>query len=283
MNKHIFSLVRERPVGGLIMELYDKDNTCVSLIADQSLQFFPLQVVCMPNSGGAMNGIRGRTIELRTEYILTNCSKDTGSTTHWRTHQSSLDTCKKKEPMPIWVGSRVFQAYWGFMSEDFTTMVNESLAWPVSKVGNAGTHCVTFQRRGLFEIDKLATDHAPRHHLQDFAKALQWRLQALLVEVNDSDHTAFLLLRFILIFFLLKHEWAKESRQEPIFLKLDFNKAYGRIEWTCMFQVMGKLGMSNSFITMIRVLFYDAMVSIYINNQATEPLNSIEEFSMVAL
>lgn len=38
-----------------------------------------------------------------------------------------------------------------------------------------------------------------------------------------------------------------------------------------MFQVMGKLGMSHSFITMIRVLFYDAMVSIYINNQATEP------------
>ena len=73
---------------------------------------------------------------------------------------------------------------------------------------------------------------------------------------------------------MLTHEliqWAKESRQEPIFLKLNFNKAYGRIDWTCMFQVMGKLGMSHSFITMIRVLFYDAMVSIYINNQATEP------------
>lgn len=38
-----------------------------------------------------------------------------------------------------------------------------------------------------------------------------------------------------------------------------------------MLQVMGKFGMLNSFIKMIRLLFYDAMVWIYINNRATEP------------
>lgn len=52
---------------------------------------------------------------------------------------------------------------------------------------NAETHCVTFQRKGRFKIDELVTDHAPQHHLQDFAKALQRRLQPLLVEAIDSD------------------------------------------------------------------------------------------------
>jgi len=39
-----------------------------------------------------------------------------------------------------------------------------------------------------------------------------------------------------------------------------------------MFQVMGKLRMPNSFIKMIQVLFYDARVSININNQTIELL-----------
>ena len=62
---------------------------------------------------------------------------------------------------------------------------------------------------------------------------------------------------------LLTHEsiqWAKESHQESTFFKLNFSKAYGRVDWTFMFQVMGKLGIPNSFIKLIRLLFYDAMV-----------------------
>ena len=66
-----------------------------------------------------------------------------------------------------------------------------------------------------------------------FAKALQWRLQPLLVEVIDSDQIALQPLRFILNNILLTHksiQWAKESQQESIFLKLDFSKGYDRVD-----------------------------------------------------
>ena len=105
-----------------------------------------------------------------------------------------------------------------------------------------------------------------------FAKALQRRLQPLLVEVIDSNQVAFLAPRFILDNILLTHEsiqWAKESRQDSIFLKLDFSKAYDSVDWTFMLQIMEKLGMPKS-INLILLLFYDALVSININNQATQ-------------
>ena len=66
-----------------------------------------------------------------------------------------------------------------------------------------------------------------------FAKALQRQLQPLLVEVIDSDQTAFLPLRFILDNIILTHEliqWVKELCQEFIFLKLDFSKTNDRVE-----------------------------------------------------
>lgn len=68
-----------------------------------------------------------------------------------------------------------------------------------------------------------------------FAKALQRRLQPLLVEVIDSNQVAFLAPRFILDNILLTHEsiqWAKWSRQDSIFCELDLSKAYDRVGWT---------------------------------------------------
>ena len=64
---------------------------------------------------------------------------------------------------------------------------------------------------------------------------------------------------------LLIHEsfqWVKELCQESIFLELDFNKVYDRVDWAYMFQVMGN---AKLFIKMIRLLFYDATVLLNIN------------------
>ena len=50
-----------------------------------------------------------------------------------------------------------------------------------------------------------------------------------------------------------------------------FCKAYDRVDWAFMFQVMEKLWMPIAFINMIRMLFYDVNVSTNINNQVTKP------------
>jgi hypothetical protein len=66
-----------------------------------------------------------------------------------------------------------------------------------------------------------------------YAKALQLRLQPVLMEVINLDQSAFLPLRVILDNILLTQEmmsWAKQSRQSLLFLKLDFSKAYDMVE-----------------------------------------------------
>ena len=67
---------------------------------------------------------------------------------------------------------------------------------------------------------------------------------------NNQIDVNFLPLRFILDNILHIHEsiqWAKELHQVITFLKLDFTKAYDRVYWTFIFQVMGQLGMVKLF------------------------------------
>jgi hypothetical protein len=57
------------------------------------------------------------------------------------------------------------------------------------------------------------------------AKALQKRIQPIMSEIIHEDQTSFLPMRYILDNVLLQHEaieWARESRQEMLLLKLDF-------------------------------------------------------------
>jgi hypothetical protein len=94
-------------------------------------------------------------------------------------------------------------------------------------------------------------------------------LQPLLVEIVDNDQTSFLPLYFILDISLLTHEsiqWAKESQQDTIFLKLDFSKVHDRVDFVYV-QSYGEVRDANSFINLIRLLCHDASIRININNE----------------
>lgn len=71
-----------------------------------------------------------------------------------------------------------------------------------------------------------------------FAKALQTHLQRVLMEIISMDQSAFLPMRYILNDMFLTHEiisHAKESRQPLLFLKLDFSKAYDKVDLRFLF------------------------------------------------
>ena len=107
------------------------------------------------------------------------------------------------------------------------------------------------------------------------AKALQLWLQNVLVDVISPKQSAFLPRRYILDNVLLQAEtiaWAKQSQQDLIFLKLDFQKAHNSISWEFLFQVMVKLNMPKYFVQATKLLFRDARASVCINNCLTETL-----------
>lgn len=62
-------------------------------------------------------------------------------------------------------------------------------------------------------------------------------------------------------------EWARRSNQKVVFIKIDFAKAYDRIEWPFILAMLQALGFGLNFIESIHMLFADASSYITINGR----------------
>jgi hypothetical protein len=105
-----------------------------------------------------------------------------------------------------------------------------------------------------------------------FAKALQMRLQSVLMEVISHDQSAFFQCALFWIISFLTYEtihYAKQSHQPLLFLKLDFSKAYDKLDLGFFFMALEKLGFPASFIAMSKLLFRDVAARISVNGQAS--------------
>jgi hypothetical protein len=108
------------------------------------------------------------------------------------------------------------------------------------------------------------------------AKALQLRLQPMLSEVVDPDQTAFISMKYILDNVLVTHETidhARRSNQDLIFLKLDYRKAFDRIDWRFLFACLESFGIDQNFIDLVKLLFTVASAAISINKSQTNCFN----------
>lgn len=106
-----------------------------------------------------------------------------------------------------------------------------------------------------------------------FAKALQRRLQLVLIEIISFDQSAFFLLKFILDNILLIHEtldWADFSNQPLIFLKLDFSKAFDMEDLPFLFGALSKFGFPKEFVDMTKMLFKDVLATVKVNGSQTK-------------
>jgi hypothetical protein len=72
-------------------------------------------------------------------------------------------------------------------------------------------------------------------------------------------------MRFILDNILLTQEtmaWAEFSEQDLIFLKLDFSKAYDRVDWQFLFGALCNFGFPEEFVAITKLLFTDAKAAV---------------------
>lgn len=60
-------------------------------------------------------------------------------------------------------------------------------------------------------------------------------------------------------------EWACVSCQKPLFLKIDFEKSYDRIEWPFILDMLEALGFGAFFCYIISTLFSNASAHLTIN------------------
>ncbi len=100
------------------------------------------------------------------------------------------------------------------------------------------------------------------------AKTLAKRLQDLLPNVIRFNQTGFVEGRSILdnIFLAQKaHVWAEESKQDLVLLLLDFEKAFDKIKWSFLFEVLAKISFGPKWIQWVSSLYTSASSTIKLN------------------
>ena len=105
------------------------------------------------------------------------------------------------------------------------------------------------------------------------AKVYANRMKPLLHNWILPSQTCFVPNRCILDNIFLAFEaiaWTKENQQDLSMLLLDFEKAYDRVNWTFLKEVMAKMGFHNQWIKQVMSLNTNASASINLNGEISK-------------
>ena len=105
------------------------------------------------------------------------------------------------------------------------------------------------------------------------AKVYANRMKPLLHNWILPSQTGFVPNRCILDNIFLAFEaiaWTKENQQDLSMLLLDFEKAYDRVNWTFLKEVMAKMGFHNQWIKQVMSLNTNASASINLNGEISK-------------
>jgi hypothetical protein len=93
------------------------------------------------------------------------------------------------------------------------------------------------------------------------------------MEVISENQITFLLFLFILNNIFLTHEiisWVKKSKRPMLFLKLNFFKAYDKVEWMFLFKSMFMIRIGKQNVNMTKLLYNGITTNISINGKTFE-------------
>jgi hypothetical protein len=182
--------------------------------------------------------------------------------------------CTGKSLGPDGIVLEFYREFWQLIGEEYLRMVQLSILnerFPLSVT----TGMIALLHKGGER--QALTNWRPITLLnlsyKIFAKVPQFRLQQILSEIISCEQSDFLPLRFILDNILLTHgtiAWAGQSKQDLIFLKLDFSKAYDMVDWDFLFSAMSEMGFLGEFINMEQLLFIDAEVCVKVNGSLSD-------------
>jgi hypothetical protein len=188
--------------------------------------------------------------------------------------QALQDMASNKAPGYDGVITEFYKALWPVIGKEFFAMLQESLSiGRLPKGMNNGIISLLPKegnRNSLNHWRPITLLNVP---YKIWAKTLQLRLQPILMEIICPDQTAFLPLRFILDTIFLTHETlavAKRTNQPFFFLKMDFSKAYDRVDLRLLFAALEKFGFPPKFMAMIQLLFFQVEACVSINGRTTD-------------
>jgi hypothetical protein len=127
-----------------------------------------------------------------------------------------------------------YTKFWDVIGQEFTEMINKAVANRSLPPGmTKGLISLIFKSGEPDDLGNYRPIILLNTSYKISTKTLQLRLQSMLSEIIDLDQTVFIPMRFILDNILVTHETidhAQRSNQELVFLKLDYRKAFDRVD-----------------------------------------------------
>ena len=177
-----------------------------------------------------------------------------------------------KAPGPDDMNPFFYQHFWPIVGECVTKCVLDSLNLGVTPPNFNETHIILIPK---FKSPKHITEYRPislSNVVSRIAsKVLANRLKKVLPNVISETHSAFMANRLIidniLVAFEVMHHISQKrgGKVGEIALKLDMSKAYDRVEWNGLEQIMVRMGFHSRWINTIMHCLTLVTYSIRIN------------------
>ncbi|KAL3690434.1 hypothetical protein R1sor_016743 [Riccia sorocarpa] len=100
-------------------------------------------------------------------------------------------------------------------------------------------------------------------------------LREVVGDVVDPEQKGFIKDRHItnnILNYLVSQEWAEVSEQPAIFVKLDFEKAYDRVDHSYLWETMAAMGFDEKFFSLTQGLVQGSTSKIHVNGKFSEDI-----------
>ncbi|KAJ0589790.1 putative RNA-directed DNA polymerase [Helianthus annuus] len=178
-----------------------------------------------------------------------------------------------RAPGPDGVNFRFVKRFWHLLESDFVDIMDEFYASGSISMGCGSSFIALIPK----VIDPIGLkDFRPISLVgiinKVISKILANRLKPVLNKVISSSQSAFISDRLILDGPLIVNEvlnWAKRSKKNIFFLKIDFEKAYDNINWNFVLDMLSQMGFSAKWRSWVKGVLSSARASVLVNGAPT--------------